>query len=77
MTVTGTSTTLAPGGSIAINFSYSVTSGYTVVGVIGYYTGAVSIYPLRITNKRMDVYNVATVNNTFTPTLTLLLMKSL
>lgn len=77
MTVTGASTTLASGGSTAINFSYSVPSGYIAIGVVGYYTGAVSVFPLRISNKRMDVRNVATTENTFTPTLTVLLMKSL
>jgi len=64
VTVTGPSTTIAAGAATAVTFTYSVPSGYTEVGVIGFYAGSTSLVPILVRANRMDLRNVSTTSIT-------------
>ena len=64
VTVTGPSITIGAGAAGVITFTYSAPSGYTETGVIGFYTGATSLVPVRVRANRMDLRNVSTASIT-------------
>lgn len=68
--------TVNAGTSAVFNFEVTAPSGYSTVGVIGYYTNSEFIFPIRITKNRMDVRNCGSSNQTITPTITVLFIKT-
>jgi len=77
VTVTGPSITIGAGAAGVITFTYSAPSGYAEVGVIGIYTGATSLVPVRVRANRMDLRNVSTASiTTDVVTVTILFAKT-
>lgn len=74
-TFTGPETTLEARTSQAVNISVSAPSGYSTVGVVGFYLGSLKLTAIRVANNRIDVENIGEGQVTFTPKLTVLFVK--
>ena len=75
-TFTGAKVSIAGKTAKAITITCATPSGYTAIGVIGYYTGSTYILPCRVAKGRMDVYNTDSNTISVTPTITMLYAKS-
>lgn len=74
-TFTGPKTTLEAGTSQAINIPVTAPSGYSTVGVVGFYLGGLKLTAIRVEKNRIDVENNSGGQVTCTPTLTVLFVK--
>lgn len=74
-TFTGPKTTLETGTSQSINIPVTEPSGYSTVGVVGFYLGGLKLTVIRVANNRIDVENNSGSQVTCTPTLTVLFVK--
>lgn len=75
-TFTGSSVSISGKTAKAITITCTAPTGYTAIGVIGYYTGNTYILPCRVANGRMDVYNTDSNTISVTPTITMLYAKN-
>ena len=75
-TFTGAKVSIAGKTAKAITITCATPSGYTAIGVIGYYTGSTYVLPCRVAKGRMDVYNTDSNAISVTPTITMLYAKS-
>lgn len=69
--------TVTANGATVISISHTIPSGYKILGVVGFYTGHVSNYPLYVTYNRMDIQNTSDSNITATAKIEVLCVKSL
>ena len=75
-TFTGAKVSITGKTAKAITITCATPSGYTAIGVIGYYTGSTYVLPCRVANGRMDVYNTDSNTISVTPTITMLYAKN-
>lgn len=74
-TFTGPKTTIGAGASEAVSIDVTAPAGYSTVGVVGFYLGALKLTAIRVAKNRIDVENIGGDQVTFTPTLTVLFVK--
>jgi len=76
ITLTGPTTTIAGNSSTAITIPYTVQTGYSLVGVIGFTIGSTELYPVTFRGSRIDVRNISSSAITIAPIITLLFVKT-
>ena len=68
--------TVNAGLSTVISTATNIPSGYSPLGVVGFYTGNDQVFPLRLLHNRMDVHNVSSQSVTATASITVLCAKN-